>query len=176
MPEIRGKWVPFWVNAWVCAGKCGQSAGLMWLWPSVCRDVLPGCRVNVWQSAGLRCRVAGLKSEGLPWHVAGLPGLMPVCRKAGWMVPGGCQEWLGTRGNPQFGGCRTGPGLCTHTGTGNGDSRKKFFCFVKSFSLFVIRDIPFLGCPVSFFDIPIWTDSGWPNKGFLQPMNTSNFG
>jgi hypothetical protein len=50
----------------------------------------------------------------------------------------------------------TGPGV----GAGNGDGRKKFSVFLKSFSLFVIRDIPFLGSPITFFDIPMRTDSG----------------
>ncbi len=54
-------------------------------------------------------------------------------------------------------------------------ARKSFCVFLKSFSLFVIRDIPFLGSPISFFDIPIRPDSGSPNKGFLEPMNTSDF-
>jgi len=37
---------------------------------------------------------------------------------------------------------------------------KSFSVFLKSFSLFVIRDIPFLGSPITFFDIPMRTDSG----------------
>ena len=45
-------------------------------------------------------------------------------------------------------------------GTGNGDGWKKFSIFLKSFSLFVIRDIPFLGSPITFFNILMRTDSG----------------
>ena len=131
MPGIRGKWVPFWVNVWVCAGKSCQSAGLVWLWLSVrrvhcwgaglrfdgvpgyvaggpghclrvCWDVLPGSRVTVWGFAGV---LPGCWVE--IWVAA-------ACRKAGWTVPGGCQEQLGTRGNPQI---RTGPGTSTRLRT-----------------------------------------------------------
>ena len=51
---------------------------------------------------------------------------------------------------------------------GNGDGQKKFCVFLKRFSLFVIRDIPFLGSSISFFDIPIRPDSGSPNKGLVR--------
>ena len=39
-------------------------------------------------------------------------------------------------------------------------TEKFSFALLKSFSLFVIRDIPFLGSPITFFDIPMRTDSG----------------
>jgi len=52
---------------------------------------------------------------------------------------------------------------------------KRFSVFLKSFLLFVIRNIPFLGSPITFFDIFIRTDSEWPNKGIFQPINTSDF-
>ena len=89
MPGICGKWLPCWVNVWVCAGKCCHCARSMWLWLSVCRVCCHGARlmwlrvcwmccrgagINVWRSAGMCCRVAGLKSECLPWSVTGVPG------------------------------------------------------------------------------------------------------
>src|SRR5216683_3201029 len=73
-------------------------------------------------------------------------------------------------GTDTWGHCqRWGPGqvFAPLRHTGNGDGRKKFCVFLKSFSLFVIRDIPFLGSLISFFDIPIRPDSGSPNKGFF---------
>ena len=59
------------------AGEPGQC-----LW--VCRDALPGCRINV---------------LGLPGCVASVPveSAVTCCRCAGLM-----QEQLGTRGNPHF--------------------------------------------------------------------------
>src|SRR6266851_4299190 len=52
----------------------GSVAGVLGPMLRVCRDVLPGCWVNVSWSARMCCRVAGLMSHGLPECVAGLPG------------------------------------------------------------------------------------------------------